>query len=114
MTNVYFGCVISESSCYDRTRHIPDNRARCDDENFMTYHTKVNMTDELFKNLALNSTTESPSISEQEEWRKWHLVCIFERLIGRVHFGCVISESGWYDPTRTSLVIESGVMMIIS
>ena len=50
MTNVYFGCVISESSCYDRTRHIPDNRARCDDENFMTYHTKVNTTDEPFKN----------------------------------------------------------------
>ena len=42
--------------------------------------------------LALNSETKSLLFQSKEEWRKWHLVCIFERLIGRVHFGVVCHE----------------------
>ena len=59
MTNVYFGHVISKSSCCDRTSwtsesgSIPstDDRAgRCDDENFMTYQLGSSTTDEPFQN----------------------------------------------------------------
>ena len=73
MTNVYFGCVISESSCYDRTRHIPDNRARCDDENFMTYHTKVNTDtgDEPFKITTFKTQLLKQKFSDLPSSQTW-------------------------------------------